>query len=357
MIMVIDFVFRCDAGAAIGIGHVMRCLTLANQLGERGYQCAFLCADIPDNLALLIESKLHLVYQLQTDDLSDAEMTRTLIDKPHHKPVLIVDHYGLDKTWQMALYKSVKHLVVIDDLPERAHYCDMLIDQTWLRHDEEYLGLVPPHSQLCCGSEFALLRPQFAQLREASLARRKRKHEITNVLMNFGGGDPDGLTLQAISQLTGLAKANELRLTAIMGSASPYVDKVRDFIANSGHAKEIKLIVDCEDMATQFAGADIAIGSAGSTTWERACLGIPSIMVCEADNQKDIFAAFEREKLAKTLYPVPVKQLTGLAEQVEQLLESKQECQRLTQQSSKIVDGLGAERVVERLLSLEKHTA
>lgn len=192
-------VFRADASIEIGTGHVMRCLTLADALRARGASCYFICKLHEGNLIKLIESKGYVVYSLALVNLKD-ERTTYQKSIPHFEwlggsqsqdaklcePVLkslkpnwlIVDHYALSSEWENLLQPYFDKLFVIDDLADRSHNCDLLLDQTFGRSSEDYHSLTPPNCNVMCGPGYALLRAEFSFLRPYSLSRRDRKSVV-----------------------------------------------------------------------------------------------------------------------------------------------------------------------------------
>ncbi|MBD3768372.1 MAG: UDP-2,4-diacetamido-2,4,6-trideoxy-beta-L-altropyranose hydrolase, partial [Gammaproteobacteria bacterium] len=197
--------FRVDAALAIGTGHVMRCLTLAHELREQGANCVFICRQHQGHMAGLIQQRgfgCHLLalsetpYLPQSDDLAhaawlgaswqqDAQQTLALLAEP--VDWMVVDHYAIDARWQASVKVGYQRLLVIDDLADREHLADVLLDQTYGRQVADYQSLVPQQCQLLLGSTYALLRPEFAQWREASLKRRKLQTNIQNILISMGG--------------------------------------------------------------------------------------------------------------------------------------------------------------------------
>lgn len=173
-----QIVFRVDSATQIGSGHLMRCLTLATALREKGATCAFVCRSHPNNLIALLRQKGFTVYELpqgteprSSDDLGvplevDAQQTQTLLEKLGQVDWLVVDHYGIDANWERFLRPWVKRIFVIDDLADRPHDCDVLLDQNYTHRQDRYDGLVPAHCSLLLGPQYALLRSEFIAARE-----------------------------------------------------------------------------------------------------------------------------------------------------------------------------------------------
>ena len=294
-------VFRTDASLQIGTGHVMRCLTLAHALRERGAQCSFTCREHPGNLIDLIRQRGFLVHALQCDEgwvvqentpshagwlgadwQADAEESKvgareTAIDW------LIVDHYALDRRWEHAMQAYCRHIMVIDDLADRAHYCDLLLDQNLGRKRDDYSGLLKGKANTLIGPQYALLRPEFAALRPQSLARRQNNPQLRRLLVTMGGVDNDNSTGQVLDTLRGCKLPADLRVTVIMGQHAPWLAQVQAQTAQLPWHTDV--LVGVNNMAQLMVESDLAIGGAGGTAWERCSLGLPSLVLVLAKNQ------------------------------------------------------------------------
>jgi UDP-2,4-diacetamido-2,4,6-trideoxy-beta-L-altropyranose hydrolase len=294
-----NVIFRVDASLRMGAGHVMRCLALAHSLKDNGAKVEFICRKHKGNLIDKIRSSEFNVYKLGM--LEELEVANKLahshwlgatqqqdandcidILKTENPDWLIVDHYALDEQWQKRLKPYYEKLMVIDDLADRKHQCDILLDQTFGRQQEDYSELTPKDCQLLLSSKYALLRPEFAKWRLYSLERRS-KPEFKQLLLNMGGVDVDNVTEKVLDELEICNLPNDLKITVVMGGSAPHLESVK-LKANTLSCKtEVK--VDVGNMAEIMANADIAIGAAGSTTWERCCLGLPTIQIVVAKNQ------------------------------------------------------------------------
>jgi len=296
----------------MGTGHIMRCLTLAEVLKKQGAEVEFICREHEGNLIERVEQqgfKTHILPLSQnaaTDDglygsqwlggsqQEDAASCLHILGKI--KPGwLIVDHYALDQIWQSLLSECFAKLMVIDDLANRKHQCDVLLDQTYGRKESDYAGLVPKRSQLLVGSEYALLRPEFAEWRELSLQRRI-KPSFKKLLITMGGVDPDNVTGELLDVLKNSSLPKELEIDVVMGATAPHLVSVQQQAELLPYKTNV--LVDVSNMAEVMANADLAIGAAGATTWERCCLGLPTVTLVLADNQK--LGASSLEKIKST---------------------------------------------------------
>ena len=284
-------VFRCDASASIGGGHLRRCLTLAGALTAKGWQVAFAVGgetlsatptELPDLLGWIV---LNGSGRDEPGQIAEA-LGRQDVD------LLVVDHYGLDQVFERSCRGFARRIAVIDDLADRSHDADLLLDQTFGRGERDYLGLVPEGCAVLCGSRYALLRPAFAGIRESAVARRRAGGPVRRVLIAMGAADAADLSSAAISARgRGFrsGSAGLLALDVVLGRGAPHLDAVRRRLSQLP-AWSIHVDASASSMARLMASADLAIGAAGTSSWERCCLGLPSVVVVAADNQAKIAA-------------------------------------------------------------------
>jgi UDP-2,4-diacetamido-2,4,6-trideoxy-beta-L-altropyranose hydrolase len=300
-----NVVFRVDSSVAIGTGHVMRCLTLARQLKQMNANVSFICRELEGDLINFIKDNGFTVYVLskimisKTDNNAifkwykenwqqDVCETRYLIEnRIHSVDVLIVDHYSLDGKWESKLKPFTRKLMVIDDLANREHACDFLLDQNlYLNYQERYKDLVPRECKQLLGPNYVLLREEFI---EASRQKRIRNGEIRNILVFFGGTDPSNETVKALDALVLLD--NNIKINVVVGSSNKRKDEIREYCDRYPN-----FFFHCQvsKMAELMNEADLAIGAGGTTTWERCYLGLPSITIIVADNQVELTNAVSK---------------------------------------------------------------
>jgi len=359
-------VFRTDASLQIGSGHVMRCLTLATALKEQGVTCHFICREHPGNLIDQIRDRGLAVTALVTDGLdlrpvaqdgeslpahaawlgvdwqTDAEATRDVLQSIS-PDWLIVDHYALDRSWEQALRSHCTQLMVIDDLADRPHDCDLLLDQNLGREVANYVDLVPAACTVLTGTRYALLRPEFAALREYSLQRR-HPPQLRQLLITMGGMDQSNATGQVLDALRQCPLPQDCRITVVMGLHAPWLAKVQVQAADFPWPCEVK--VNVSDMAQLMAESDLAIGAAGSTSWERCVLGLPTLMVVLAGNQQDIANALED---AHAAVRVDLSASETMPKYLQLLMQRPDLLFRMSASAAQISDGSGLQRVVNTL--------
>jgi UDP-2,4-diacetamido-2,4,6-trideoxy-beta-L-altropyranose hydrolase len=344
----------------MGIGHVMRCLTLAESLRERGIGTLFVCRDHPGNMAdylrqrsfdctLLPRSAAVPGPVIDADYGSwvgatqalDAEQTIQALGgvRPDW---LIVDHYGLDGAWEGRLRSHAKNLLVIDDLANRRHDCDILVDQnfTTAAHDR-YRGLIPANCRTLYGPHFAMLSPEYRR-RRSGLSPRGVVHRI---LIFFGGSDPLNLTGMAIEALRD-PEFRDLEIDVVVGVNNPH----RQALEESAHARpRTRLHGPQPHLAELMAKADLSIGAGGVTTWERMCLGLPSIVVSIAENQ---VPACQSMAEAGLIVYAGHHRVVGVSDLIATIRRAVGETDVLAEMSSRgqrTVDGWGAQRIVESM--------
>ncbi len=351
--------FRSDASIQIGTGHVMRCLTLADALALKGVQCTFICREHDGNLIEHIRRKGHGVYVLplgygaDTDLVHGAWLGATQAqDIQACLPVLaelqpewlVVDHYALDARWEFEASKICTKLIVIDDLADRAHVCNLLLDQTFRRDAKDYQALVPEACTLLCGSNYALLRPEFPALRLYSLQRRKHP-QLKNLLISMGGVDKDNVTTQVLSALRGCHLPDDCAITVIMGATSPWLADVQQQAQIMPWPTTVR--VGVSNMAKLMADSDLAIGAAGATSWERCCLGLPSILVVLAANQTLIA---ERLSNAGAVYKMETPELPHSLPQITAWLGEHTALSLMSYSASQVCNGQGAGHMTSHIM-------
>lgn len=271
--------FRVDASVSIGSGHIMRCLALAEALAPYA-QCDFICATPDGNLISLVQQQGFWVYPITPclpDEQADAENSLSAITDTYD--LLIVDHYQLAAAYCQKMRETCRFVMVIDDLANRKHDCDLLLDQNLLPDaDSRYQGLLPTHCKQLTGPQYALLRAEFYQA--CNTQQRDR------LLIFFGGADADNLTTQAILALKQL-KQTAPAADIVIGASNPWREQI---IALSASLPNAKLHIQCNYMASLMHRARLMLGAGGTSHWERCITALPGLVVTVADNQQQVTA-------------------------------------------------------------------
>ena len=297
-----NIAFRADASEQIGTGHIMRCLTLADELKKHGARIRFVSRHLPEYLRNMLWARgyeaglltgsascegldeLAHAHWLGVSQAQDAEESIAALSEVQWD-WLVVDHYALDRRWEAALRQCAKNILVIDDIADRQHDCDVLLDQNFYADmNVRYQHKVPDHCLLLLGPRYALLRDEFLQWRERV---SQRKGPVQRILIFFGGMDADNYTGRAMQAL--LCRCNYphsgmkgIQVDVVIGAGHPR----REAIEAMCRQHNFFCHVQTERMAELMAAADLAIGAGGSATWERCCVGLPTITICSAENQR-----------------------------------------------------------------------
>ena len=338
--------FRADASLEIGTGHVMRCLTLAKAL--QGAACSFACRAHEGNLIDYIRAQGFAVQVLPLVSPSwlgaswQEDAAQTAKAGPHDW--LTVDHYALDANWETAMRPHATRIMAIDDLADRPHDCDLLLDQNLGRNAEDYAGRVPADCPLLLGPSYALLRPEFTMWREKSLVRREGG--LKTLLITMGGVDQHNVTGDILAALKGSALPGGAEIKVVMGPHAPWLAEVKAAAAVMPWPSEV--LVGVSNMAELMAGSDLAIGAAGSTSWERCCLGLPTLALVLADNQREAAGFLEEAKAIILLGDARNENWQARLPVVLAAL-SPENLAALSRNARAIVDGKGVEKCVKAM--------
>jgi UDP-2,4-diacetamido-2,4,6-trideoxy-beta-L-altropyranose hydrolase len=290
--------FRVDSSMVIGSGHLFRCLALADAFCRRDASVFFICAELPGNLIKYLERKGHVVRRFPLpsgghngmssspqphwsgiDWEKDAKNTLEVLAGMPKLSWLVTDHYALDKRWEGQMRPFTEKIMIIDDLADCPHDCDLLLNQNLNEGLEHRYGrLVPDQCVLRIGPRFALLRPEFAAARKIL---RRRDGLVRRILVFFGGSDPANETSKALEAIRRLNRS-DIAADVVVGASNPGGDRIREIckgIPNTDFHLQI------ENMAELMAAADLAIGAVGTATWERCYLGLPAVTLVLAENQ------------------------------------------------------------------------
>jgi UDP-2,4-diacetamido-2,4,6-trideoxy-beta-L-altropyranose hydrolase len=326
--------FRCDASLAIGSGHVMRCLTLAEGLKQNGWTCMFLSSrETQETIPVLAQSGFRILDPFQGPDTAD---------------ILIVDHYDLDVRYEAQTRVWANCILVIDDLADRKHDCDILLDQTYGRKAKDYHAFVPTGCEILTGAEYALLRPQFTAMRKQALDRRNG--QINRVLVSMGSTNIHNVTTMVLRGLHAF-EGKKLDIDVVLGSTAPRIEDVKDIIQeieNKG-LHTIRFLTDVADMASLMTQIDLALGAGGTTSWERCSLGLPSLIVEIADNQHLIANRLHQAGAVYNLGWIDNINGAVIAAALTELCDDRNRVLSMSNKAAQICDGQGVQRVLEVL--------
>ena len=339
-------VFRVDASSDVGFGHLSRCINLAEVLRSRGNGVSFICRDDELQSFRTLEDRLFatvLLPSLATGEVcnqqQDADQTIEAL-KEMRPDWLIVDNYRLDKQWEQMMRPHALKIAVIEDLPSRRHNCDLLLDQNFSdRSNDAFRGQVPDTCELLLGPRFALISEEFKRIREI---QTKPTNELKRIFVFCGGSDPQNLTQQVIDELS-IAELSNIAIDVVIGAQN------QSF--NRDASRKLKTNFEIHDSGNKFAQimrrADLAIGAGGTTTWERVCLGVPSVVVSIAENQNPACEKLGSDGLVNYL-GAQASLRPGVIQ--DAVIEAKNNYTSLFDQIERgqiLVDGRGCERVAE----------
>ena len=363
--------FRTDASLQIGSSHVMRCLTLAHTLRQRGADCRFVCRALEGNMLERIRHEGFEVLALPADSNASIELaaddetldhadwlgTRWKVDaeqtikalEDSRPDWLVVDHYALDAHWESMFRPHCDRIMVIDDLADRNHNCDLLLDQNLGKNQSDYYSLTPADCNILVGPKFALLRPEFSDMRPYSLDRR-REPRLKNILISMGGIDKDNITSKVLDSLESCNLPIDCEINVLLGSNSPWIKELKR--KASAMSWETNLKLNISNIAEEMSDSDIAIGAAGSTSWERCCLGLPSLVLVIADNQLNIAKALSAQGAAQVI------NIKFLENELHELFLNHQDLyekmKKISSSSQELTMGNGTDIVIDLMHSFTK---
>ena len=349
--------FRVDASDAMGTGHFMRCLALAEGARRGGAAVRFVARHLPAHLNALLDERgceaaclgspraaaptddvPHSAW-LGTTQQADAEETARALE-PARWDWLVVDHYALDARWETPMRANARRILAIDDLADRMHDCDVLLDQNLYEDmDVRYVGKVPAHCELQLGPRFALLRDEF---RVAHASAVVRTGAVRRVLVAFGGIDATNRTAVAVDAVAA-SRLSGAHVDVVSGAGHAHRDEVAALCAAHGFRHHVQT----PRMAALMASADLSIGAGGITVWERCAVGLPALAMSVATNQQRMVAEAERRGLLWILGADETAPM--LAARLDALAEDDRAREAMSRRGLETADGRGVERVARVL--------
>lgn len=351
------YFFRVDASQQIGTGHLMRCLTLADALRKQGASTHFVCRHISADLADMVMQAGHQLIRLPgqadgdigalahsawlgTSQAQDGAETAAAM-AGHDCDWLIVDHYALDASWQRMMRPHASRICVIDDLADRQHDCDVLLDQNlYLNADQRYQDKVPGNCRKLLGPQYALLRDEFTDARRLACVRGD---QVRRILISFGGIDAANYTSAAVQALSKLHLV-DVQVDVVIGASHPFREAIIEACKDFGFFCHVQT----KRMAQLMLDADLAIAAGGSSSWERCCVGLPSMVVAVADNQRQL--THDAACLGLLHAPnVSFADPEPLAAHLRMFLDSPLLARHISHVGMAHVDGRGVARVLREL--------
>lgn len=329
-------VLRADASQSIGTGHVVRCATLAAELRRRGWLATLVARELPPLLERSLLDEGIEVFRLPELPV-DAEPAHLGAHLGSPVDVVVTDHYGIGAPWQLQAAAWATLVMAIDDLADRRQAVDILLNQNLGVDETRYRGLVGPTATLLTGPRYALLRPEFAAARAHE---RRRSGTVNRILVFMSGADQDNTTLTVARAAAAVGAAVDV----VVGAAYAFEPELRKLAARF---PKLAVHVHTPHMAALMDQADLAIGAAGSSSWERCTLGLPTILVALADNQLEGARSLVEAGAAVSLGWHDQVGEAEVAGALETLMADPARIRAMASAAAHVADGLGTRRVAD----------
>lgn len=334
------FLFRCDVSPAVGMGHLRRCLTLAYELKKRGATIYFLCRAADFDWVKEIKEIVDEWEELDWKLAPKADAVKVIHFYNTRKiDVAVIDHYRIDAEYQQKLYKSAVRWLQFDGTAQQSFWANWVLNASPAADIRVYEQLKQrKETELLIGPDYALLRTGFSQYRQ----NVRLRDQVQKILLTFGGGDDKGMTVFCLDAIKFIDP--KIERIALVSSANPYLSDIVGYVKKSG-SENIKLFVDIQRIARHVAEADIAITAGGTTTFETAMMGLPSLIVQTADNQSLNAKAWQEYGVAIDLGSFSKLKRQVLERKTVELINNSKLCKSMSDKGKMMVDGLGASRV------------
>ena len=328
-----NIVIRTDASFEIGTGHVMRCLTLAGKLIDNGAAITFICRDLSGNFISYIKNQGINVETINENE-NDLLKTKLIINSfAFIVDLLIVDHYAIDVHWESKMRQLVKKIMVIDDLANRQHDCDLLLDQNYyINTVGRYENLVPKHCKLLLGPQYILLRDEFI---EAAKNLKTRSGRVNRILVFFGGSDPTNETEKALNAIKLITNKYDIIIDVVVGNSNHKKMEIKEYCSE---IPQSNFFCQVENIAELMANADLSIGASGAATWERCFLQLPTLTIVIASNQAGIAQAVATKGATVNLGESQMTSIKQIQEKIIYCIENPAILKEMSNQCIKIID-------------------
>jgi len=340
---------RADASAAIGTGHIMRCLALAQAWQDQGGKVTFIghCESHALRQILLDEGMDFITIEKPHPDSSDLEQTLGALSAIHpsssKKDWLVIDGYHFDAAYQKKIKDAGYKLLWIDDYGHADHYyADIVLNQN-VSADETFYIHREPYTRLLLGARYCMLRREFRQWQGW---QRETPDTAKKILVTLGGGDPDNVTLKVMQALKQV-NMPDLEAKIVVGPTNPNLHTLQQEVSDNAN---LQIITNATNMPELMAWADLAVSAGGSTCWEMALLGLPNIIIFFADNQRPIAEKLHAGNVALSLGWGNKLTIEDIAQSLEKLLRTKSLRKIFSINSQNLVDGAGAQRVCQEAM-------
>lgn len=350
-----------DASYNLGQGHITRTLSLAKELRKRGISVEYFCRPLEGDQISRLRTEgfiVHTPVEPEIDESTPDEMTvytewgkvapvlKTISEK-NRIDWVVVDNYSIGVEFEESLSALGCRVMAIDDLPNRNHFCDLLLDQNYNENQHRYNELIPERCVKLLGCEYSLLRPEFESQRRKM---KNRNGRISKILISFGGYDRTGETLKAMKAVASL-DGKDMSFVVVADKRNKNIEEIKSLSASDARFSLHSYVLNMDEL---MAEADIALGAGGSTTWERCCLGLPALITVTAENQNDLAEMGVRSGAMQVLGrwdEVTSEMITG---KIEELLNHPEYLVEMSEKAMGLVDGLGAVKVAGVIKSIKE---
>ena len=337
----LKLIMRTDASSQIGAGHLMRCLALAQAWKMNGGEAVFILNIEAVSLEMRLKAEGFTIFYLprHLTSVEDAQETAKLAQELNSQ-WLVIDGYHFDAEYQKAIKDCGLKLLFIDDYGHAKHYyADIILNQNISADENLYINK-SPCTKLLIGTDYTLLRREFWQWQKW---KRINPPIAKKILVTMGGSDPDNVTLKVIGALQYL-ECNQIEVVVIVGGINPHYEQLE--LASQTSQFPIRLEKNVTNMPKLMAWADLAVTAGGSTCWELAFMGLPSLILVLAENQRAIAHQLHDLGVYINLGHHQHISITEIASAIDNLITSATLRSEMTQSSQKFVDGKGSQRVL-----------
>ena len=337
--------FRVDSSFNIGFGHLNRCLILAEIFKKRKIKVHFICKNLKGNLTNKIKFRgynLHLIKNVKNSNYEDYLNTKKILEKFKNETCnLVIDNYRWDEKYEQKIRFLVEKIIVIDDLANRKHDCDLIIDQNlYSKFERRYDNLVPKNCHKLLGPKYVLLRKEFLT------SKKKTQINSTNkIFVSFGGQDISNQTVKVLAAIK-KSKLNYKKINFLVNKSNT---NLKDLKKISKNMKGVVISTNEKKLVKLIQKSDLCVGAAGSMTWERAYLGIPSIVSILSENQLGIANTMGKKKCIYNMGWSKNVKISDYQKIFDQLKIN--ELNSMSQRNKKVIDGKGTSRINKIIFS------
>ena len=350
-----------DASYNIGQGHVTRTLSLAKELRKRGVSVEYFCRPLDGDQISRLRGEGFNVHTPLEPEMMESGLDKMTVyaEWSNVAPVLktvsekkkidwaIVDNYSIGVEFEVSLSEFGCRVMAIDDLPNRKHFCDLLLDQNYNEDQTRYNELIPESCIKLLGCEYSLLRPEF-ELRRRGM--KNRDGEISKILISYGGYDKTGETLKAMMAVAAL-DGKSMSFIVVLGERNKDINEIQSLSVSDAR---FALYAHVSHMDELMEEADITLGAGGSTTWERCCLGLPALITVTAENQNDLADMGIRSGAMQVLGRWDEVTSEMITDKIEELIKHPEHLVKMSEKAKGLVDGLGAAKVASTMNSIKE---